>query len=255
MKEITRYFDATKTTDYILPAITLGNDKAIHIGMDKGDGKTACLCGQHHKQTGDVWSSPEVAEEPDITCGSCLRSMKALIRSTEMRPFLVIMEAIGQKISTAKFHIKQERTNTSTSDGPYDVKPESRVINSFPIDGITAHELGNKNHNNGFNIINIVNGTVSNIPICTPVCITNTGRRIESRITFNLLTKHNNIKSNITIVAWGWKARILKHTLLMGNIVSISGSMFSYNESIKLLNGTEVLIDKIGIRLSTWEFS
>lgn len=131
MKEITRHLKATKDADYIIPAITLGDNKAFHIGIDKGDGEVACLCGQHHKQNDDVWNSPSVEEAPYITCGSCLRSMKAIIRYTDMRPFFAIMHAVGQKISTAAFHVKQERVNTTTSNRHYEIEEEPRIM-SYP---------------------------------------------------------------------------------------------------------------------------
>lgn len=128
MKEITRYIEATENADYILPAITLSDKMATHIGVDKGNGEVACLCGQHHKQNDDVWNSPSVEEAPNITCGSCLRSVRAIIKSTDIRPFLSIMQAIGQKISTAAWHIKQSRVNTSTSNGPYKIEEEPRIM-------------------------------------------------------------------------------------------------------------------------------
>ena len=136
MKEkITRYIEATDTTDYILPAIQLAKYKnrmvmpsslrsyprAIHIGIDKGSGVAATLCGQHHKRnnTDEWYTLDDVEEYPNITCGSCLRVMKRLISSSGARPYMVIINTVGQKIRNAKFHVKKN------------IEPKPRELNDL----------------------------------------------------------------------------------------------------------------------------
>ncbi len=131
MENITRYIEVDETSDYVLPAITLGparyHERAVHIGIDRGNGKVACLCGLHHKQSPDVWQSPSVAISPDITCGGCLRSMRAMLKKSSAKPYMAVIKKIGQKIEDVQFHVKQ--TNRTNSNGyiVYEVDPEARV--------------------------------------------------------------------------------------------------------------------------------
>jgi hypothetical protein len=132
MKTVTRYIEATDTTNYILPAITLNVPfklkRAIHIGIDKKDGNVACLCGQHHRQEKDVWLSPSLDVAPLITCGGCLRVMKALTREHSAKPYMVIMQKIGQKIKDAKFHVKQHNVSNNNGYDKSDIEPVSRIL-------------------------------------------------------------------------------------------------------------------------------
>lgn len=135
-----RIIDATTDTNYVIPAITMGEydnvyysrtstslqinkrKGKIHVGIARKNSEVACLCGQHHKQPKEVWYNPSVEQEPDITCGSCIRVMDSLyFTHTD------IMKKIGQKIEEAEFHVAKHRT-TATSDISSEITPVPRVV-------------------------------------------------------------------------------------------------------------------------------
>lgn len=138
MNLTTRTIEKTDSVLYIIPAIQLKpfveegkkryGERVVHIGRFNGDrDKVACLCGQHHKQPDDAFEFLNVNSHPDITCGGCIRSLKALLNRSTGRPYEVIMKAIHQKIEDAEFHVKKEGSH-SQSYGPYEVEPESRIL-------------------------------------------------------------------------------------------------------------------------------
>jgi len=187
---------------------------------------------------------------------------------------LAVMEAVGQKITTAKFHVKQKRTNTSTSTMPCNVKPESRLIEAPvftpqgtcsqsmdppAIDGLTDHFLGNSLYNAGFNTLDISNGIVSTSPKFTQGFTTKHGSKVDNRITFMLHSANQNRSSNIKVVVWGPIARVFKGRLHKGTSLTIRGLLFSYTSTAKLPDGTvikvggnEIKINKIAVHLTDW---
>lgn len=139
MSLTTRTIEKTDSVLYIIPAIQLKplrdeetkryGERAIHIGLYKrDDDKVACLCGQHHKQPSDAFEFLNVKSHPNITCGGCIRSLRKLLRESSGKPYEVIMDAINQKIEDAEFHTKKEGSQGHQSYGPYDVEPESRIL-------------------------------------------------------------------------------------------------------------------------------
>jgi len=145
---ITRFIEADEVNDYVLPAITLGKyekaiqcrdshfrspqyERKIHIGIDKGNSKVACLCGQHHRQPSDLWKSPSIESSPNITCGSCIRAMRAILRKSSSKSYILVIRKIGQKIKDAQFHDRQKGASSNCGNKNYIVIPEPRVANNL----------------------------------------------------------------------------------------------------------------------------
>ena len=145
-----RLINVTSDKDYVIPAITLGEydsvyytDRGvrinkvkgkIHIGIARKNGEVACLCGQHHKQPKEVWYNPSVKQEPDITCGSCIRVMNSLYYE-----YIAIMNKLEQRIEEAEFHVVKHRTNSSTSNISAEITPVPRVVGTPVIETPVAY--------------------------------------------------------------------------------------------------------------------
>ena len=143
MTEVSRFIEVDAQHDYVVPVITLGDYErsyrtvtgysfqkrtgAVHVGIDKGEGKVACFCGQHHKQESVVWKSPSIETAPDITCKMCLKTMRKLIRGSAS-PYQSVIEALGQKLVKAQFHERQEGKNNNSTYVPGMPEEVSRIL-------------------------------------------------------------------------------------------------------------------------------
>jgi len=129
--------------DYVVPAIKITPlskyyKSVVHIGIDEGESKIACFCGQHHKQEGDRWTAPTTEEAPDITCKLCQQTMRALVR-TSSTPYKAIMKKLGQKIEGIETHTKCKSTGKANPDYvPSEPEASPRVVGTPFVDSDTA---------------------------------------------------------------------------------------------------------------------
>lgn len=139
MKEITRFVEVDAARDYVIPAIQINENSiagyyklAVHIGIISNEGVVACFCGQNHR-TDALWFKPDVSTEPNITCGSCLRTMRNIISASSNSPYRAIMDKLRQKEHDAQFHVRQTNTSRSINRCPPNTDETPRVIGNPAI--------------------------------------------------------------------------------------------------------------------------